>query len=85
MKVIGHEDVTAEFDGVDIDGLVQDAKETLAVGIVLEDVLAIIAAAGDVVYSAFVLDAQGAGHGKSMAEGEPHVNDKDLTLLAFTG
>ena len=68
-----------------LDGLVQDAKETLAVGIILEDVFAVVAATSYMVYGAFVLDAQGASHGGSMAEGGLDVNGKDLTPFGVMG
>jgi hypothetical protein len=58
----------AKLDAVDVDGLIQYPEEALPVGIVFVDVFALIAAASDVVYGAFVLDGQKAGHVEDMGQ-----------------
>jgi hypothetical protein len=57
MEVIGHEDVAKEFDGVNIDGLVQDAEKAMPICIAFENVFSFVSPAGDVVHSAGVLNA----------------------------
>lgn len=80
--MVGHEDIAGKFDGIDVDGLAQDAEEALPISGVLENVFSLITAAGDVIDSAFVLDTEGAGHAGSLAEGRLVVNNKDLTPYA---
>ena len=81
MEVVGHEDVTTELNAVDINRLIQNPQEALAVGVVFVDVFTLVATAGDVVDGAFVLDAQGARHNGNMAKPELLVNNKDLTPI----
>jgi hypothetical protein len=62
VKVVGHENVAGELDGVDIEGLGEDLEEALAVGVVFEDVFLFIAPAGHVVNRAGILDAERSCH-----------------------
>ena len=64
MKVVAHEQVAVELDGVDREGLAEELKETPAVGVVLIDVFLFIAPAGDVAEGAGILDAERSGHGR---------------------
>jgi hypothetical protein len=62
MEVVGHEDVARKLDGVNMEGLAQDLKEALAVGVVLVDLFLFIAPAADVVDGTGILDAQRSSH-----------------------
>ena len=69
MKVVAHEHVAVELDGVDREGLAEDLEEKLPVGVVLIDVFPFIAPAGDVVEGAGILGAKKSGHGPFWQEG----------------
>ena len=62
VKVVGHEDVAGELDGVNSEGLGEDLEEALAVGVVFEDVFLFIAPASHMVNCAGVLDAERSCH-----------------------
>jgi hypothetical protein len=68
MKVVGHEDIAVELDGVYREGLAEDLKETLAVGVVLIEVFLFITPTGDVVEGAGILDAEKSGHARLWEE-----------------
>ncbi len=62
VEVVRHEDVAMQFDGVDIEGLVQHEKEAASICVIPKDVFLFIAAARDVVNSIGILYAEGARH-----------------------
>lgn len=58
MEVIVHKNITMEFYCVNIKRLDKELEELPAICIVLEDVLPLVAAAGDVVDSIWILDSE---------------------------
>ena len=57
-----HQNITVEFDGIDINGLVEESQKTITICIVPKYVLLFVAAAGHVVNSVRVLYAKGSRH-----------------------
>jgi len=64
VEVMGHQYVAVQLDRVDIDRLNEGLEKALPVCVVFEDILALVAAAGNVIYGAGVLYPEGAGHAK---------------------
>jgi len=62
MKVIAHQDVSMELDGIDVNGLGNEAQENPPVLIVFKDIPPLVATAGYVVNGAGILDAQWSSH-----------------------
>ena len=57
MEMVGHQNVAVEFDGIDVDRLIEQLQEAASIRVIPINVLFFIAAAGDVIYSVGVLDA----------------------------
>jgi hypothetical protein len=64
VEVVRHEDVAVKLYAVNVDRLDKYLEEPFSVGIVLKDVIAFVASAGNVVHCAGILDAERSGHGK---------------------
>ena len=64
MEMVGHQNVAVEFDGIEVDGLIELLQETAAIRVIAVNILFFIAATGDVIYSVGVLDAKRSGHGQ---------------------
>jgi len=62
MEMVGHQNVAVEFDGIDVDGLIEKLQEAAAIRVIAIDVFLFIAAAGNVINGVGVLDAKGSGH-----------------------
>jgi hypothetical protein len=62
--MVVHQDITVEFDGIKIEGLVQKPDEAFPVCVIPVEALAFIAAAGNVVNGIGILDAERARHGQ---------------------
>ena len=65
MKMIVHQYIAVELDGVNVDRLVQLSEESDAISIITKDVLFFIAAAGYVINSVRILNAKWARHGRN--------------------
>lgn len=63
MEVVVHEDISMQFDAIDVQGLKEDAKEGPAVVVILKNVSPFVSAAGNVVYRSRILYSQRSGHG----------------------
>jgi hypothetical protein len=57
MKMVGHQYIAVELDGVDVERLVQKLKKSAAVGVMPADVPLFVAVAGNVINGIGVLDA----------------------------
>jgi hypothetical protein len=77
MKVVGHEHIAVELDGVYMEGLAEDLKETPTIGVVLVDVFLLIPPAGDVVEGARILDAERPAHVRSYQE-QRHLSTMEI-------
>jgi hypothetical protein len=64
MKMVGHKDVTVEFDCVDINGLDENLQKPSSIIVVLKDVLTFVAPACNVIHCSGILDAKSARHSK---------------------
>jgi hypothetical protein len=62
MEVVGHDDIAAQLDAVDVEGLDEVFKKASSVGVVFKDVLLFVPSAGDVIHGTGILDAKRPSH-----------------------
>ena len=80
MIVVGHEAVGVTQPIITFIDVLKNVEEVLAILVVLEDRLLLIAARRNVIYGSRVFYAKWTGHGESVAWLFQNVNTKDLTL-----
>lgn len=79
VKMVYHEDIGVQLDGIDVQGLSEYLEKTSSISIVFEDCLPFIPTTGDVVDSVGVLDSKRPGHAVTVAGKSLFVNIEDLT------
>lgn len=82
MIVVAHEAVGVAQPVISFVDMLKGVEEVLAVLVVFEDSLFFVAARGNMIHSAGVFYAKGAGHGANVSWSLQNVNTKDLTLCS---
>jgi hypothetical protein len=82
VEVVGHEDKGQHVHLVDLRGSGQKVQKRLSIGVISNNILSGITAAGYMVVCVLISDSQRSGHGGILEEKRLAVKNKDLTPLA---
>ena len=70
MEMVAHQHIAVQDSIVCFNRLSKECEELLPVGIISEDCLPLIAAVGDMIYRAGILDAKRSGHKEKLLESD---------------
>ena len=80
MIVVRHETVAMANPIIALIDVLKGVQEVFAVSVILEDGFFLVAAGSDMINSAGIFYAEGAGHEATIANGNANVKPQDLTL-----